>query len=210
LPNWPTLAETVIEIQKSRECSAQEAREVMLEDLISRRRHGRGALFFPREVRRGYLRDYPIGGGDPTIVPISVNYWLAVKHGTGRASVDYTTSKGSGGPPAGAGQYLEIWISPEGAGEAPGPSALTLGVPPVTAMPPVKLLATCCRTYVAATDTGLTPAIAASPPPEPGRPLSVDWGLTALTPHGAGFAVAQDAQRDDSGLATTRNRGECR
>jgi hypothetical protein len=140
-------------------------------------------------------------------VPISVNYWLAVKHGTGRASVDYTTSKGSGGPPAGAGQYLEIWISPEGAGEAPGPSALTLGVPPVTAMPPVKLLATCCRTYVAATDTGLTPAIAASPPPEPGRPLSVDWGLTALTPHGAGFAVAQDAQRDDSGLATTRNRG---
>jgi len=64
LPNWPTLAETLIEIQKSRECSAQEAREVMLEDLISRRRHGRGALFFPREVRRGYLRDYPIGGGN--------------------------------------------------------------------------------------------------------------------------------------------------
>ena len=36
--------ETVIEMQKSKECSAQEAREVMLEDLISRRRRGRGPL----------------------------------------------------------------------------------------------------------------------------------------------------------------------
>jgi hypothetical protein len=145
-------------------------------------------------VRRGYLRDYPIGGGDQTIVPISVNYWLAVKHGAGRASVDFTTSKGSGGPPAGAGQYLEIWISPEGAGEAPGPSALTLGVPPVTAMPPAKLLAdmlpNLCRRHRYRSDAGDSGIATGARAAALGR-----------------FAVAHDAQRDDSGLATTRDPG---
>jgi hypothetical protein len=111
LPNWPTLAETVIEIQKSRECTAQEAWAEVLEDLASGQRDARGAYYFPRGVKRGYLRDHPIGGGYPAIRPIPVEYWVAVKFGTG-PTVDYTTSKGSGGPPAGAGQYLEIWISP--------------------------------------------------------------------------------------------------
>ena len=111
MPDWPKLAEAVSEIERLRDCGVEEALEELFADLIMGRRKGAGVLDHPGEERRGAMRSYSVSGGHLVMTPIPIDFWLAVKHGTG-SSVDYTNSRGWEAGPGSRGQYVEIQISP--------------------------------------------------------------------------------------------------